>query len=415
MTFGEKIKFLRKTKGFSLQYVATKMRVDKSYISQLEHSKGMPSEKFIKKISKFFSVNQTELAILAGKIPKDIQNIIYENPIIAPFVLKDEVEIYKRKPPSALPKSLSPIFSTSRGELYNTDCLSLLSSLPNDSVDLIFADPPFNLGKNYGNKVNDKLEKYEYLGWCYGWLEECCRVLKPNGSMFVYNLPKWNIHISSYLDKFLTFRHWITVDIKISLPVPKRLYPSHYSLLYFVKGRLPKTFHPSRLPIETCRHCGGELKDYGGYKDKMNPGGVNLTDVWNDIPPVRHAKFKTRGANELSIKLLDRVLDIGTNEGDLVMDPFGGSGTTYIVSEMKGRRWIGSEIEDCKPIVGRFKRIKEQQAHLEVFRKNLNRLFTDKALKLRKRCGHQTYKYRTLENETTRIPNQMDLLDKLLK
>ncbi|HEX9758550.1 MAG TPA: DNA methyltransferase [Nitrospiria bacterium] len=415
MNFGGKLKSLRKTKGFSILQLAKKLGVDKSYISQLEHSKGKPSEKFIKKISKIFSINQTELSILAGKIPKEIQNMLHENPAIAPFVLKEEVEIYKRKPPSSPPKKLTPIFQTSLGELYNTDCLSLLSSLPENSVDCIFADPPFNLGKNYGSKVNDQLEKYDYLGWCYGWLEECCRILKPNGSLFVYNLPKWNIHISSYLDKFLTFRHWITVDIKFSLPVPKRLYPSHYSLLYFIKGRLPKTFHPSRLPMETCRHCGGEIKDYGGYKDKMNPKGVNLTDVWNDIPPVRHAKFKTRGANELSIKLLDRVLDIATEEGDLVMDPFGGSGTTYIVAEMKGRRWIGSEIESCKPIIERFKKIREQQEHLEKIRKNLNRLFTEEALKLRKRSGHSTYKYRLTEDEPKRVPNQINFLDQIFK
>lgn len=411
MTFGEKLKALRKSKNFTLKELSSRLGVDKSYISQLEHSKGMPSERFIKKLSKLFKMDEGELAILAGKIPKEIREIFYENSATAPIVVKEEIAIYKRKPAGGPPKSIEPIFQTKLGKLYHADCLDLLRGLPDNSVDCIFADPPFNLGKDYGNKVNDKLEKYDYLGWCYAWLEECCRVLKPKGSLFVYNLPRWNIHIASFLDKFLTFRHWISVDIKFTLPIPKRLYPSHYSLLYFVKGPLPKTFHPPRLPMETCRHCGGEIKDYGGYKDKMNPNGINLTDVWIDIPPVRHAKFKTRGANELSMKLLDRVVDIATDEGDLVLDPFGGAGTTYIVSEIKGRRWVGSEIEDCGPILDRFKRLEEQEKILQNSRKDLNRLFTQESLKLRKKFGHATDKYRTLDNPPNGNPSQVSFFD----
>lgn len=413
MTFGDKLRALRKTRELSVQELAARLGVDKSYISQLEHSKGKPSAKFITKLSKFFQTDENELAILAKKFPKELQDILCESPIAATTIVSEEIAIYKRKPSSRPPKSIKPVYQTALGELYNSDCLDLLGNLPENSVDCIFADPPFNLGKFYGDKVNDKLEKYDYLGWCYAWLEECCRVLKPNGSLLVYNLPKWNIHIASYLDKFLTFRHWISVDMKFTLPIPKRLYPSHYSLLYFVKGALPKTFHPSRLPMETCRHCGGEIKDYGGYKDKMNPKGINLTDVWNDIPPVRHAKFKTRGANELSMKLLDRVLDFATDEGDLVLDPFGGSGTTFVVAELKGRKWIGSEIGDCKPIIERFKRLPEQVEHLQAMRKDLNRLFTDESLRLRKKFGHATDKYRTLDGPANGHTNQASLLDLL--
>lgn len=415
MTFGEKLRLLRKAKNLSLLETANQLGVHKSYISQLEHSKGKPSEKFLRKLSKLFGVKESELTILAGKIPKEIYNVLSNNPSTVAEIIKEEIAIYKRKPSAHPVKSLTPVYHTPLGKLYNSDCMDLLLNLPDDSVDCIFADPPFNLGKFYGNKVNDKMEKYDYLGWCYGWLEQCCRVLRPKGSLFVYNLPKWNIHIASFLDKFLTFRHWITVDMKFTLPIPKRLYPSHYSLLYFVKGPLPKTFHPSRLPMETCRHCGGEIKDYGGYKDKMNPNGINLTDVWIDIPPVRHAKFKTRGANELSMKLLDRVLDIATDEGDLVLDPFGGSGTTFVVAELKGRKWVGSEIEDCKPIVERFKRIKEQKDNLEKYRKNLNQLFTEEALKLRKQFGHATHKYRTFESPKNGAPSQVGLFDPILK
>jgi site-specific DNA-methyltransferase (adenine-specific) len=411
MTFGNKLRELRKSKSLTIQETARRLGVDKSYISQLEHSKGRPSDKFIKKLSHFFNANKNELTILAKKFPKELQNILYENPIAATTVISEDIAIYERKPSIKSPKKISPIYTTVLGQLYNSDCLDLFGNLADNSIDCIFADPPFNLGKSYGNKVNDKLKKYDYLGWCYAWLEECCRVLKPGGSIFIYNLPKWNIHIASYLDKFLTFRHWITVDIKFSLPIPKRLYPSHYSLLYFVKGPLPSTFHPYRLPMETCRHCGGEVKDYGGYKDKMNPSGINLTDVWYDIPPVRHSKFKTRQANELSMKLLDRILDIATDEGDIVLDPFGGGGTTFVVAEIKGRKWIGSEIEDCTPIIRRFKNFYEQCENLAKMRKGLNHLFTAESLELRKKYGHSTDKYRTLNGSSNGESRQVSFLE----
>jgi site-specific DNA-methyltransferase (adenine-specific) len=78
--------------------------------------------------------------------------------------------------------------------------------------------------------------------------------------------------------------------------------------------------------------------DYGGHRGAMNPLGVNLKDVWTDIPPVRHWKFKSKGrrANALSTKILDRVVEVSTCPGDVVFDPFGGSGTTYAVCEQRG-------------------------------------------------------------------------------
>jgi len=87
----------------------------------------------------------------------------------------------------------------------------------------------------------------------------------------------------------------------------------------------------------------------------MNPNGVTLKDVWTDIPPVRHWKFKSkdRRANALSTKILDRVIEMSTIRGDLVLDPFGGSGTTFAVCEKKGREWIGTEIDFAEEIIDR--------------------------------------------------------------
>jgi site-specific DNA-methyltransferase (adenine-specific) len=139
--------------------------------------------------------------------------------------------------------------------------------------------------------------------------------------------------------------------------------------------------------METCRHCFGEIKDYGGYKDRMNPKGINLSDVWRDIPPVRHAKFKRRtGSNELSIKLLDRVIRMSSREGDTVLDPFGGSGTTYAVAEITGRKWIGMEIGPTDGIVKRLSpgNLAQEGRYLDEFRSELNNLFPPEVAALRR-------------------------------
>jgi site-specific DNA-methyltransferase (adenine-specific) len=173
--------------------------------------------------------------------------------------------------------------------------------------------------------------------------------------MWLYNLPRWNVQLGHELSRHgLLFRHWVAIDIKMSLPIPGRLYPSHYSLLYYTEGK-PRAFNRPRVPIPVCRHCGGDIKDYGGHRNKLHPDGLNLSDVWTDIPPVRHARTKTRSANQLSEKLLERVLSIASQEGDTVLDPFGGSGTTYAVAERMHRHWTGIELGDCEPIVRRLK------------------------------------------------------------
>jgi site-specific DNA-methyltransferase (adenine-specific) len=247
---------------------------------------------------------------------------------------------------------LQPVYSSSLGALFSADCMAVLPQIKDSVVDAVFADPPFNLGKEYGDNYDDLRPNADYLRWCQMWIAECVRVIRPGGAFFLYNLPKWNVLLGAHLsDLGMEFRHWIAVEISACLPIPGRLHPSHYSLLYYTKGK-PKTFHRIRTPIQTCRHCGGEVKDYGGHRGAMNPNGVTLKDVWTDIPPVRHWKFKSkeRRANALSTKILDRVVEMSTRPGELVLDPFGGSGTTYAVCEKKGREWIGIEIDFAQEI-----------------------------------------------------------------
>lgn len=250
---------------------------------------------------------------------------------------------------------IAPHFATPHGALFAADCMAVLPKIADHVVDTVFADPPFNLGKEYGSSTDDLQPDDAYLDWCRRWLAECVRILKPGGSLFLYNLPKWNILLGAHLNTLgMDFRHWIAVEMSACLPIAGRLHPSHYSLLYYSKGK-PNTFRRIRTPVQTCRHCGGEVKDYGGHRGALNPNGITLKDVWSDIPPVRHWKFKSknRKANALSTKLLDRVVEMSTVEGDLVLDPFGGSGTTFSVCEDKRRRWIGIEIDFAPEIAER--------------------------------------------------------------
>lgn len=279
------------------------------------------------------------------------------------------------------------VFKTELGRLYKGDCLSLINEMERESIDLIFADPPFNLNKKYESGINDNISKEEYLKWTEKWVTSCIDILKPGGSFLTWNIPIWNTYIANILNKYLSLKHWIAVDIKCRLPIQNRLYPAHYSLLYYIKGQKANTFNPQRIPLDICRHCGGEIKDYGGYKSKLNKMGINLSDIWYDIPPVRHSKYKTRHSNELSLKLLERIISLTTNENDIVFDPFGGSGTSYIVSEILKRRWIGIEIGEVNQIIERFDEIEKQKEFIHQIQSNKNKLFTEDMKKLRIKNG----------------------------
>lgn len=278
---------------------------------------------------------------------------------------------------------LTPVVRTSWGQLFKGDCLDLLRSIPPESVDMLFADPPFNLGKDYGKGISDRMRADEYLRWSKSWLGEAVRVLAPGGSLFAFNLPRWLVEYGAYLNENgMEFRHWIAMRMPKAFPRGKRLSPAHYGCLYYSKGGEPKTFNKIYVPIQTCRHCSGEIRDYGGHRKALNEKGINLMDVldapeevwkhadcplpagrgwreadeiWDDIPPVRHAQHKTRAANELAPLMLERLIALSTNKGDLVVDPFGGAGTTFVAAERLERRWLGTELGDTAAAEERLK------------------------------------------------------------
>jgi site-specific DNA-methyltransferase (adenine-specific) len=280
----------------------------------------------------------------------------------------------------AAQEGLQQVYRSKHGVLYQGDCLKFLSSLPSEVIDVVFADPPFNLRKEYGEGVSDQMEIEKYLAWSKQWLDESVRVLKPGGSLFVFNLPRWCIEYGAYLNqKEMWFRHWIACRMPKAFPRGKKMSPAHYGLIYYTKGE-PAVFNKVYTPIQVCRHCGGEVRDYGGHRKSLNEKGINLMDVWDmpedvwedadesnsnevlwtlaeemwtDIPPVRHRRHKKRVPNELAPIMLERIIAMASNPGQIVVDPFGGSGTTFYAAEKLHRYWIGSEIGDTEPAIER--------------------------------------------------------------
>jgi site-specific DNA-methyltransferase (adenine-specific) len=249
---------------------------------------------------------------------------------------------------------IAPLFTTSLGLLFGTDCLDILGHMRSETFDCVFADPPFNIGKDYKNGYDDRRNAEEYMKWCECWIFECCRILAPGGAFFAYARPDLGIKFGNIMGRRLDFRHWIAMSMKGTYPRGHKLCPAHYGLLYFTKGK-PKTFNTIRTPVETCRHCGKDIKDYGGQRKNLHPEGINLSDFWQDTSPNRHRKHKVRpGVNELKIMIPERAILMSTKPGDLVYDPFGGGGSTYHAAEQLGRNWIGTEMFDGKHIRQRF-------------------------------------------------------------
>ncbi len=227
--------------------------------------------------------------------------------------------------------------------IYLGDCLDVLHTIPNDSVDMTFADPPFNLNKKYSS-YKDRKSIETYLDWCKQWLGEMVRVTKPTGSILVHNIPKWLTYYASFLNEVADFKHWISWDA-MSTPLGKTLMPTHYGILFYAKDKKLNKFYEVRYPHKRCRKCKVLLKDYGGKKSGLHPFGPLVSDVWTDLHRIKHAKKRDEHPCQLPETILERLILMTTDEDDIILDPFNGTGTTVIAAKKLGRKYIGIEID----------------------------------------------------------------------
>ena len=222
--------------------------------------------------------------------------------------------------------------------------MQIMQKLPGNSFDMSFADPPFNIGKKYGQYDDTAKSKEEYLDWCFAWLREIVRITKPTGSIFIHNLPRWLTCYANYLDELAHFKNWIVWDEQTGAKKKNALIPSHYGILYYVKSPRYK-YNKIRTPHQLCRSCQKLLKDYGGKMKYAHSFGPTVSDVWGDIKRIRHKSKRDSHPCQLPPALLERLILMSTDPGDLIFDPFMGTGTTAIAAKKLGRSYTGIELD----------------------------------------------------------------------
>ena len=234
------------------------------------------------------------------------------------------------------------------------DCIDVLKQLPDESVQTVFADPPFNLNKKY-RSYKDNMEMERYFDWTRKWMVEITRVLKPDGSVFVYNIPSLLIQSANILNNLLDFRHWIVWNNK-SKPLGKTLFPAHYGILFYTKQKDSK-FSDIRIPHLRCATCKGYANSYGGKESQRHHFGPLASDVWSDIWRIKNSVNRiSNHPCQLPVHLLERIILMSTDEGDVFLDPFCGGGTGAIAAKQLGRSYIGIDIDDdyCKTSQSRY-------------------------------------------------------------
>ena len=224
-------------------------------------------------------------------------------------------------------------------KVYQGDCLEIMRGFKSESVDLAFADPPYNLAKNY-QVISDDQKDSDYIDWCNGWLTEYVRVLKPGGSLFVLNLPKWASHHFVFLNTIARFHRWIAWD---ALSEPRgKLMPAHYALLHFVRNGRPvrENTNLSAAAHEYCVRATCVNQRNAGKIDDTVP----LGDIWSDVFRLKHKSARDSHPCQLPEKLMERIIKLATNPGDVVLDAFCGAGTTAVTAARLGRRYITIDI-----------------------------------------------------------------------
>ncbi len=240
------------------------------------------------------------------------------------------------------------IFEIDDHKLILGDVLEVLGSkIPDYSIDLIFADPPYNIGKNF-NGFKDKWEfENDYLEWSYSWLNLCVKKLKHNGSLYLMASTQSMPYFDLYLRDRLTILSRIVWYYDSSGVQAKKYYGSLYEpILYCVKDKRNYTFNSSDILVEAKTGSVRKLIDYrkatpSVYNSKKVPG-----NVW-EFPRVRYrmAEYEEHPTQKPT-SLLERIIKASSNEGDVVLDIFSGTFTTSFVAKQLNRKSIGIELQE---------------------------------------------------------------------
>ncbi len=231
--------------------------------------------------------------------------------------------------------------------LQESDCREILAAMQDNSVQAVITSPPYNIGKAY----EERRTVAEFMDWITPIMRECARVVSPGGSIFwqVGNYvaggavtPLDLLMYPVFAGEGLTLRNRIAWTFGHGMHCTKRFSGRHEVIMWMTKGG---EYHFNLDPVRVPQKYPGKRHFKGPKKGQLsgNPLGKNPGDVW-DIPNVKHNHpEKTAHPCQFPEELVRRALLCSTREGDTVFDPFLGSGTTAVVAERFGRKWIGCE------------------------------------------------------------------------
>jgi site-specific DNA-methyltransferase (adenine-specific) len=259
--------------------------------------------------------------------------------------------------------TVKPRFETSRGQLYQGDASEIMKTFPANSIDLVFADPPYNIRKAQWDTFSSQKE---YIDWSLDWITQAHRLLKDNGSLYVCGFSEILADIKWAASHMFTGCKWLVWYYRNKANLSNDWGRSHESILHFRKSReftfnidevrVPYNKHTLRYP----QHPQAQSSQYGNGKSYVwspNPKGAKPKDVF-EIPTISNNGWERYDhPTQKPVELLKKVILASSNPDDTVLDPFGGSGTTYAVSEAFGRDWVGIELETeyCELIEHRLK------------------------------------------------------------
>lgn len=231
--------------------------------------------------------------------------------------------------------------------ILHGDALSILTQIPDGSIDLIFADPPYNIGKDFAGHKDKWKSETDYLNWCYEWLQLCVDKLKPSGSFYVMTATQYMPYFDIFLRSKVSILSRIVWSYDSSGVQAKNYYGSMYEpILFCVKDKNNYTFNAESIMVDAKTGSQRKLIDY--RKNPPQPYNTSKVpgNVW-DYARVRYRMEEYENhPSQKPIALLDRIIKASSNPGDVVLDPFSGTFTTSFVAKTLGRQSIGIELQE---------------------------------------------------------------------